>query len=311
MISALSGFVTIFVIVMVGYLLARNPNFGPPAQQTLAQLAYLVGTPAMLILLVSDANIRQLFSVYLLVFLGAVVITAALFLALTWRRFKGPERMIGYLAATYCNAGNLGIPVSIFILGDAAWVAPILLIQVSLLQPLALLIIDTQRARESGQKVKIATFLGLIVKNPLIIASAIGLALNLLEVSIPETLAVPLDHLAALAVPLMLIPFGMALRHSGIPKPREMTSTAVLAAIAKSLVMPAVAWLLAWLFQLSLVETRAAVVFAALPAAQLVLVHAIRYDTARDFARHTVFVTTVAAVPILIAVATIFEQLGL
>lgn len=311
MAAALSGFVTILAIVLVGYFLARMPNFGPPAQQTLAQLAYLVGTPAMLILLISDADLEQLFSLYLLVFVAAVGVTAGLFLLATWRRTKGPDRIIGYLGATYCNAGNLGIPVAFFILGDAAWVAPILLIQVALLQPMALLIIDTQRARGKGQRVRIGTFIGLVVKNPLLIASAVGLALNLMGVSVPEVLAVPLDHLAALAVPLMLIPFGMALRHSGIPKPRDLTGVAITASIAKAVVMPTVAWLLAMLLDLSLAETRAAVVFAALPTAQLVLVHAIRYDTARDFARQTVFVTTIAAAPVLILIATLFEFAGL
>lgn len=310
MAGALSGFVTIFVIVMVGYVLARMPNFGPPAQQTLAQLAYLVGTPAMLLLLISNADLNQLFSLYLVAFIGSVAITAGLFLFLSRKQLHGPDRVIGYLGATYCNAGNLGIPVAFFILGDAAWIAPILLIQVAFLQPMALLIIDTQRARGHGQRMRVRTFIWLVVKNPLLIASFVGLGLNFLGLSIPEVLAIPLDNLAALAVPLMLIPFGMALRHSGIPKPRELTKVTIMASIAKSLVMPAVAWLLALVMGLDLAQTRAAVVFAALPAAQLVLVHAIRYDTARDFARQVVFVTTLASAPILIAIATTFDLMG-
>ena len=52
--------------------------------------------------------------------------------------------VIGTLCASYTNAGNLGLPIAAAIMGDMTWMAPIMLVQVGLLQPLALALLDTR-----------------------------------------------------------------------------------------------------------------------------------------------------------------------
>ena len=50
--------------------------------------------------------------------------------------------MIGALCATYVNAGNLGLPIAAYVLGDVALVAPTLLLQMLVMQPIALAVLD-------------------------------------------------------------------------------------------------------------------------------------------------------------------------
>ena len=53
---------------------------------------------------------------------------------------------IGGLCSSYVNAGNLGVPVAIYVLGDGAFVAPVLLFQLLILAPVAFVMLDHGRA---------------------------------------------------------------------------------------------------------------------------------------------------------------------
>ena len=55
--------------------------------------------------------------------------------------------MIGTLCSAYVNAGNLGLPIAAYVLGDAALIAPMLLMQLLVLQPVALAVLDTVTSR--------------------------------------------------------------------------------------------------------------------------------------------------------------------
>ena len=65
--------------------------------------------------------------------------------------------MIGALASSYVNAGNLGLPVAAYVLGDAAFVAPTLLLQLLVLQPTALAALDAD-VRGGGRRSRTSSF---------------------------------------------------------------------------------------------------------------------------------------------------------
>ena len=52
------------------------------------------------------------------------------------------DTVIGTPARAYVNAGNLGLPIAAYVLGDVALVAPTLLLQMLVLQPIALAVLD-------------------------------------------------------------------------------------------------------------------------------------------------------------------------
>ena len=67
------------------------------------------------------------------------------------------ELVIGALASPYVNAGNLGLPVAAYVLGDAAFVAPTLLLQLLVLQPTALAALDAD-VRGGGRRSRTSSF---------------------------------------------------------------------------------------------------------------------------------------------------------
>ena len=89
----------------------------------------------------------------------------------------------------------------------------------------------------------------------------------------------PLNLLADLGIPAMLLIFGMSLHSNPLPRLTKLPRRILLAIVVKSFVVPGVALGLGLALGLSGVPLRAAVVLAALPTAQVVFVHALRYRT--------------------------------
>lgn len=291
-----TGFATILVAVAVGYFLGGSKHFPPESQKTLAALAFNVGTPALMLKLMSQANLASVFSWHLAAIAAAALVTLGV-AWLAWRRLTTEQRVLGALASVYLNSGNLGLPIALYVLGDASWVAPILLLQVGLIQPTALVVLDATRNETSG----VRGICRLILRNPVTLATLTGLAMSLAGLKLPMVLAAPVDLLAGLSIPLMLLTFGLGLRHSGLPRRFEPRALAAIG--AKSLLMPIVACAVAIVSGLPAEQIRAATVLAALPTAQVVLVHAIRYDTDQEIVQQVLFATTLLSLPVIATAA--------
>ena len=135
--AVLEGFSLIAAVVAVGWLLAHTGLFGRDEQRMLARLTFWVGSPALLFLIVSRADVRVIFSGFLVATVIAVAVcaTAYLVLARLVLQRRWTDAVMGGMAASYVNANNLGIPIAIYVLGDASWSAPILFLQLLFLQP--------------------------------------------------------------------------------------------------------------------------------------------------------------------------------
>jgi predicted permease len=145
----------------------------------------------------------------------------------------------------------------------------------------------------------------LILKNPMIVGSALGLLVAGTGWQIPSLLLEPIHLIGGAAIPAMLMAFGMSLNGS---KPLQAAAgrrtDALLASGFKLFVHPAIAYLFAR-FALGLDGPAlfAVVVTSALPTAQNVFVAASRYKAGLTVAKDTVLITTIVAVPAMIGVA--------
>lgn len=301
--GVLLGFSTIGAVIGLGALLAHLRVLDSSAQILLSRLAFFVGSPALMVITIGKADVHEVLSTNLVASLAAVVITAGIYLSgarWLWQQ-EVPEAVVGTLSATYVNAGNLGIPIAAYVLGDAALVAPTLLLQMLVLQPLALSILD-RHTRDVP--VGLGRTLLQVVRNPLTAGALIGLVLSLTGWRIPVLVANPLGLVADLAVPAMLLAYGVALR-LGPGFGDGGTGREVFAATGlKLLVQPFVAWVVAhWLLGVEGTALFAIVVTSALPTAQNIFVHATRYGRGQVMARDTILLTTVGSVPVILVIA--------
>lgn len=145
-----------------------------------------------------------------------------------------------------------------------------------------------------------------IFANPTIIASAVGLALAAGGVSLPEVALEPVRSLADMAIPAMLLAYGLSL-HGSRPLARDdgYRGLIAVASATKLLIMPLVALGIGLLLGLRGTGLYEVVVMAALPTAQNVYVAAARYRAAENLARDTVLVTTIGTVLVLLAVSAL------
>jgi len=302
MIGVLEGFGVIAVIVLVGYLVGRTRVLGPNADFVLGRIAFYVLSPPLLFTVLARSDVHALFSSQLPVaaISAAVIFAAFLTTALVvWRR-SAPEAVIGALGSGLQNANNIGLPLGLYVLGNAAASAPIMMLQLCVITPIALTILDTT----TGGKRPIWRTLLSPFMNPMIIGSVTGIVCALVGWLPPDIVMAPFDIVGAAAVPVLLINFGLSLAGGRVLAAGPYRKDVILASSLKLVAMPLVAWVAAhFIFGLTGPELFAAVVLAALPSAQNVFNYAQRYGRALILARDTVFITTVGSVVVLIVIA--------
>ncbi|SIN90259.1 AEC family transporter [Agromyces cerinus] len=302
MIDIFTGFAVIALAVFVGWIAGRTGVLGPEARPMLARLNFSVLAPFLLFSVLAKADVGALFSVLLPVSAIAAVAMMLVFglvAMLLWRR-RLEHTVIGSLASGYVNGNNFGIPIAVYMLGDAAYSAPVVLLQLLLFAPVALAILG---ARVHGNT-SVAAIVRTTFTNPIILGSLAGVLVAVSGLELPPIVMEPIELIGHAAVPLMLISYGLSLHGQRLFAPGSGRREVAFATVLKLVAMPVTAWAVgAFVFGLDGHELYAVTVLAALPTAQNVFVYAQRYETAEVVARDTVFLTTIGSVPVLLAVA--------
>lgn len=301
-----TGFAVVGLAVVVGYITARIDLLGPHARPVLSRLTFFVLSPFLLFTVLAKADVATLFSALLPVSMitAAVVIGVyALVSAVILRRRVG-ETVIGALSAGQVNSNNIGIPISLYMLGNAAYSAPVILFQLLVLMPIALSILD---AATSGSR-NVGRILFQTAKNPMLIGSALGVLVALLDIDLPPIVFDPLQLIAGACVPVLLMSYGMSLYGQRVLTEPGRRVDVVIASALKLVAMPALAWLVATLFALPADQVFVVVVLAALPTAQNVFNFAQRYGVGEILSRDVVFISTLGCLPVLFTVALLLEH---
>jgi len=303
--GVLEGFATIGAVVSLGFLLAHLDILDVSAQNLLSRLAFYVASPALLIVVMSRTPIRAILSANLVSSFASVAVTVAVYLAIARWRWRQPlgEQVIGSLCAAYVNAGNLGLPIALYVLGDISLMAPTLLMQLLVLTPVAMALLDSA-AR--GQRPTLAASLVRVLRNPITLGALIGVLASLAGNHIPALVLEPIALVGNMAVPAMLIAFGISLRRG--PRPGAGGSWShVGTVVALKLVVQPVAAVSVGYFLVGLRSHAlfAAAVTAALPTAQNIFVYANRYNRGLFLARDAIFVSTFLSVPVILLIAVL------
>lgn len=301
MTGVLYGFVLILFVIGTGYLTARFGIVKGDQRRVLNNVAFYVATPMLLFSVLRESDPAVVLSPVIAATTIAAVAVAALYLLASRLWFRQPlsESTLGATVTGYVNSNNLGLPVAVYILGDATYVAPLILIQLVVFSPVILAILEAERGNQRGALKAI----GRALTNPVIIASVLGFVFALLQVPVPQVLMEPIDMIGAAAIPMILLSFGISLRGQRALEPGSGRANTLVATSLKVLVMPVIAWAVSLAFGLSAHEVFVATTIAALPTAQNVFNYAATYRRAETMVRDTVLLTTFASLPVIAAVA--------
>ncbi|MGN8130073.1 AEC family transporter [Paenarthrobacter sp. 22069] len=304
MLGVLAGFFVVWCIILVGWFVGRRKILGDNARPVLSGLTFFVASPALLFETLSKARLQEVFAEPLLVTAAAAMTTAAIFFTIArfWLKRALPESLMSAMSASLANSANLGIPIAVYVLGDASYVAPLLIFQLAFFTPMFLMILDSST---STHRTTVIGFFLMILRNPMIVGSGLGLLVAGTGFQVPALVMEPIHLIGGAAIPAMLIAFGMSLNGT---RPLQASAgrrvDTLLASGFKLAVQPALAYVFAR-FALGMDGHAlfALVVTSALPTAQNVFVAASRYQTGLTVAKDTVLITTVVAVPAMIGVA--------
>lgn len=329
MVEVLSGFTVVWVIILVGYYTGRAGVLGTHGQQVLSRTAFFVASPALLFDTLAAADVQAVLGPQLIVAGASALAAGGIYLLvarLLLPRRNGSETIIGALSASMVNSANLGIPIAAYVLGDAALAAPVLIFQLAVYTPIYVASLDATTAAEARSRgaeggsdagrpagpirpvsrwTRFWRQVGQIALNPMIIGSVLGLVFSATGWQLPGPVGESVSLIAGASIPAMLLAFGMSLVGSRpLEKAAGRRADVAVASVIKLIVHPALAWLLAGpVMGLSGDALLIAVVLGSLPTAQNVFVSASRYETGMVMAKDTVLVTTIVAIPAMIAVA--------
>lgn len=299
--GVLEGFLVIAVVVAIGYGVGRAGVLGPSAVEVLSRAAFFVATPALLFVTLLRADIGAVLSAALVVtgVTSALACLAYVPIGLALRRPRG-ETTVGAMAGGYVNAGNLGFPIAAYALGNVAAIAPVLLFQLAVLTPVFTTLLDVWSRRDAGEAPRVLGTALAPLRNPLALATAAGLAVAISGSRVPEPVLAPIELVSDLAVPGMLLAFGISLCSAERPGAGELRRPLLAVVMIKNVVHPLLALALGRLLGLEGAALLAVVVVAALPTAQNVFAYAVRYREGETLARDAGLTTTVVAVPVLL-----------
>ncbi|MER6951831.1 AEC family transporter [Nonomuraea sp. NPDC000554] len=284
--TVLAAFTPIWAIGLLGWLAARFHVTSGRIQQALTEFAFTVAMPAVLFTTLSRTPLSQIQPRPLIAFAISTVVVGLI--ALVTLRGKLPDRVIGAMSSAYVNAGNLGIPIGLYVLRDATFVVSVLIFQVLVLSPLIFVGLGVERS----------SFLAPL-RTPIVVASVLGLGMSALGWHLPAPVLRPLEILGGAAVPLALFALGMSLNGSAVA-----WRGVALVVTLKLLVHPLLAFAVGrFLFHLDGPALFAAVLFAGLPTAQNTYVYAAEYGRPTDLPRDAILVSSVLSLATLSAIA--------
>ncbi|HJV86614.1 MAG TPA: AEC family transporter [Noviherbaspirillum sp.] len=255
-----------FALILLGVLLMRFTDWGTQFWSGLEKLIYFFLFPALLFYSTS----RTAFDFGSTGKMLAVAITGTCSgVALGWLArplFRSPPMMFesgvqtafrfnSYIALAIASrlAGEQGTSLMALIMG---FVVPIC----------NMAAVHALVHKNGGLLVELA-------KNPLLIATASGMAVNLLGLHLPEVIGATLSRMGNASIAVGLIAVGAGLRLSGLHEAKGMASYFL---AVKLLALPAIAYALGRWMDLPPLQLQIAVVFCALPTASSAYVLATR-----------------------------------
>ncbi len=294
----LEAVLPLFALILGGYLAGRRRLLGASATDSLNSFVVWMALPALLFQAMAQISWEELHQPG---FIAASAIAMAVvflvsFLAGRKEKRRLADASITSLAAAYGNAGYMGIPLCIMVLGEASLPAVILitLLTACVLFAFSIILVelDLQRSATVGatlRKVGVS-----VARNPLVFAPVAGLVVSGLGLTLPAPVLQFTTLLGAAASPCALVTIGLFLSQGSTSHHRGTVWRIVW---LKLLIHPLLAFVLVtWVFSVPPMWASAAVLLAALPVGTGPFMVAKLYDREPAVTSEATLLSTVLSV---------------
>lgn len=290
----------VFLMAGIGALIRRLRNV---PSDSISQITLYIFAPALVFNSLAGTEIPleemgkiALFTVCLAAALYLLSIAVARLLSL------GREGTSAFLLTTlFMNAGNYGLPVALLAFGEVGvqFAVVFFVCQATLGGTLAVYL-------ASRSRLGIGDALKSVLRMPLVYATVFGLAVNLLELQLPTTIAEPARILGNAAVPSMLMVLGIQLAtRFSLEDLRSLT-----AAVFLRLVVSAVAgYLITLALGIDGLLQQVLVVVSAMPTAVFTTILANQFQAKPAFVTNGVVLGTLLSLVTLTAIISVVEAM--
>ena len=284
------------LLAAVGVYLSRKGFLSPQGTKDLGAILLRVIIPCVIVKsYITEFSRERLLELALSA--GLALIGFILAMVISYLVF-GKRRRLENFAASFCNAGFIGIPLAQAIIGEegvfyiAASVALLNLFQCTY----GVYIMADRKDAISAKT---------IAKNPVVIAIVIGVVLFVSQIPVPGIVTSTLGYIAGMNTPIAMILMGTYL--AKLPLKKLLDKRAYGCVLFRLVIIPAVILLVFWVLPVSNADIAlAAFLAAATPVGANICVFAQQYDCDYEFSVVTVCLSTllsVITVPLLVSFA--------
>ena len=284
------------LLMAVGIYLSRKGFLSPQGTKDLGAILLRIIIPCVIVKsYITTYSRERLLELALSAGLALVAFILAMGIAYL---VYGKRRRIENFASAFCNAGFIGIPLAQAVIGDEGvfyMAASVALL--NLFQWTYGVYIMTDRKDSIRAKT--------IVKNPVVIAIVVGIALFLSRLPVPGIVTSTLGYIAGMNTPVAMILMGTYM--AKLPWRKLLDKRAYGCVLFRLVIIPAVVLLVFWALPISNQNVAlAAYLAAATPVGANICVFAQQYDCDYEFSVVTVCLSTVLSivtVPLMVSLA--------
>ena len=305
---AFHAIVPLFLIIAVGYTVKRLGWIGPEEVRRFNKVCFYTFMPVMLFYNIYTSDFSHAVRLpYALFVVGMALAMILLAFLITLAAEKTPERRgVMIQAAFRSNFVLLGLPIAEELLPGANFgiTALMIAIVVPIYNMMSVVVLEYFR----GGKPKLGEVLLAVIRNPLIIASIVGLLMKVLHITLPEVLVSFAGKMNSAATPLILLLLGASFETREIARYKKELLVCV---GLRLLVFPGAILALAAAIGLRGIEFVTLLAMTAAPTAVNSFNMAQQLGGDSQLAGSAVVVSTAASFFTLFVWITLFKQLGM
>lgn len=289
LILSLNVVLPLFITMSLGYFLKYLNMFDNNTLDTMNNITFKSFLPMLLFYNIYKTNLQGVFNLKLMIFSATCVIALYLILYLIVPLIEKDNKKRGALLQGLFRSNFVifGLPITESLFGsEKVGVAALLIaVIVPLFNILSVLALETFRGgKPDFRKISIG-----IIKNPLIIASCLGVLTLLLKIKIPTAIEKTISDVSKIATPLSLILLGASFKFDNIKKYIKQTTIAV---VGKTILIPCIILPICIMFGYRGVELSTLMIIFAAPTAISSFTMAQQMDSDSDLAGQIVVFTS-------------------
>lgn len=303
--TILSALLPVVLTLSLGYLAGRHHDFTPDQASVLNRLVLLYALPADLFVGMATTRRGELAaSEPLIVSVVSAILISFSITFFFFRKFrhKDPGASALYaLAVSSPSVAFVGNSVLGYLYGVQGSAIPISIATLAInlvLVPICLILLDAQAAGGTTQHLdRHALQTGLLnaIKQPMIWAPLLGLAVCLSGIEFPAALERSLGLLGAATGGVSIFAAGVILYAQNVTWSRTIGALT----FARNLAVPGIALVCIHLLGADSTQLREAVISLAIPVASLVVILAVRYQSAEQEMASVLLYSTLGSIPTL------------